>query len=172
MSQDLKLSCTPEQELVLTRIYDAPRALVYQAWTEAERLAKWWGPAGFAIDVAQFDLRPGGIFHYSMTLPDGHKMWGKFVYDEIQPPARITFVNSFSDAEGNITRAPFSETWPLEVYNVLTFEEAGGKTTITLRGGPINATPEEVATFAGHRSSMEQGFGGTFDQLAAFLASA
>ena len=172
MSHNLNLSYTPDQELVLSRTFDAPRELVYRAWTEAERLAKWWGPAGFAIEVAKLELRPGGLFHYSMTLPDGHQMWGKFVYLEIKAPERITFINCFSDPEGNITRAPFSATWPLDVYNVLTFVESAGKTTVTLRGGPVNATQEEVDTFVAGRASMQQGFGGTFDQLAAYLANA
>ena len=82
------------------------------------------------------------------------------------------FVNSFSDASGGITRAPFSATWPLEILNNMTFTEQEGKTTIDLRGGPINPTDEERATFEGSFASMKQGFGSTFDQLDEFLAKA
>jgi uncharacterized protein YndB with AHSA1/START domain len=99
-------------------------------------------------------------------------MWGRFVYREIVAPERIVFINSFSDEDGNITRAPFSSTWPLEVLNTLTLSEHEGKTTLTLRGGPINATEEERKTFEAGFDSMRQGFTGTFDQLADYLAKA
>jgi uncharacterized protein YndB with AHSA1/START domain len=163
---------TDDAEFVITRSFDAPRDLVFAAWTEAERLAHWWGPKGMRIRVAKLELKPGGIFHYAMEMPDGNEMWGKFVYREITPPERIVFVNSFSDPQGNTTRAPFSATWPLEVLNVLTFLEHDGKTTITLRGGPINATAEERATFRTGHKSMQQGFSGTFEQLAEYLVKA
>jgi uncharacterized protein YndB with AHSA1/START domain len=82
------------------------------------------------------------------------------------------FVSSFSDEAGGITRAPFSPTWPIEVLNNLTLTEENGKTTLTLRGGPINPTHEERANFEGMFDSMQQGFGGTFDQLDEYLAKA
>ncbi len=158
------------QEFELTRTFDAPRELVFKAWTEAERLNQWWGPKNFTVQTAQLDLRPGGVFHYCMRTPDGRDMWGKFVYREIVPPQRLVFVNSFSDAEGNTTRNPWNPAWPLEVLNHLTFTEQDGKTTITLRGAPINATPEEHKIFHDARPSMQQGFKGTLDQLAEHLA--
>jgi uncharacterized protein YndB with AHSA1/START domain len=159
-------------ELVITRTFDAPRELVFKAWTESEHLKHWWGPKGFTMNVSKLDLHPGGVFHYSMRSPDGHEMWGKFVYREIVAPEKIVFINSFSDEEGNITRAPFSPTWPLEVLNTLTLSEIEGKTRLTLRGGPINATEEERRTYEAGFESMKQGFGGTLDQLADYLARA
>lgn len=163
-----------EQEFVIARVFDAPREMVWKAWTEPERLAQWWGPKGFTMLVSKLDLRPGGVFHYCMSAPAGHpmsgKMWGKFVYREIVKPEKIVFINSFSDENGGITRHPMSATWPLEVLNVQTFTEHQGKTTVTLRGGPINATELERETFKEGHKSMQQGFTGTFDQLAAYLA--
>jgi uncharacterized protein YndB with AHSA1/START domain len=108
-----------------------------------------------------------------MAYQPGHEMYGRFVYREIAAPGRLIFVNSFSDAAGGITRAPFpqlGDRWPLEVLNSMTLTEKDGKTTLTLRGGPINATDEERKTFVSMFDSMRQGFGGTFDQLAAYLA--
>ncbi|WP_239711673.1 SRPBCC domain-containing protein [Paenibacillus sp. 19GGS1-52] len=75
-----------------------------------------------------------------------------------------------SDQEGNIVRASFSATFPLEIYNHLTLTETEGKTTITLRGGPINVSDEELNFFKGMFDSMKQGFGATFDQLDEYLA--
>jgi uncharacterized protein YndB with AHSA1/START domain len=108
------------KEFTITRVFDAPRELVFKAQTEAEHLSKWWGPKGYTMLVAKLELRPGGTFHYSMRSPEGHEMWGKFVYREIVAPERIVFVNSFSDESGATVRAPFAPDWPLEVLNMLT----------------------------------------------------
>jgi uncharacterized protein YndB with AHSA1/START domain len=160
-------------ELIITRIFDAPRELVFKAWSEPERLLHWWGPKGLNMGVSRFEFQPGGTFLYSMETPDGHKMWGKFVYREIEAPARIVFAVSFTDEAGNPVRHPLSPTWPLEVLNELILEEeANGKTKLTLRGGPINATAEECSTYEAGIPSMHEGFGGTMDQLDAYLAEA
>jgi uncharacterized protein YndB with AHSA1/START domain len=105
-----------------------------------------------------------------MKMPNGLAMWRKFVYRELVAPERLVFVNSFTDDTGKIIRSPFSVTWPLEILNTLTLAERGGKTTLDLRGGPINATEEERKTFEDFFGSMEEGFGGTFEQLASYLA--
>jgi uncharacterized protein YndB with AHSA1/START domain len=161
---------THGREFSISRTFDAPRELVFKALTESERLVHWWGPKGFTMEISRLDLRPGGIWHYSMKSPDGFVMWGKFVYREIVAPEKLVFVNSFSDEEGNLTRHPLSPTWPIEVLNTLTLTEQDGKTTMTIRGGPINASAEEVRTFEGGFESMQKGFSGTFDQLDEYLA--
>ncbi len=157
-------------ELVITRVFNAPRTLVWKAWTDPEQLVKWWGPKGMPISVHKFQLRPSGVFLYSMRAPDGNDWWGKFVYREITAPEKIVFINSFSDAKENISRHPLSPTWPLEVSNTLTLTEQDGKTTLTLRGSPINATQEEQKTFQSNISNVQQGFKGTLDQLEEYLA--
>ncbi len=163
-------SVDPEgKEFVVTRLFNASRELVWKAFTESERLAQWWGPKGLPIKVHKLELRPGGVFHYSMHSPDGKIWWGKFVYREIIAPEKIVFINSFSDANGGITRHPLSATWPREVMNTLTLVEREGKTTLTLRGGPINATEEEQKTFEEGYLSMQEGFKGTLDQLDDYL---
>ena len=116
------------------------------------------------------DLRPGGIFHYSFQMPGGPVLWGRFVYREIVAPERLVFVSSFSDENGGLTPPPFIPTWPLEILNTITFAEELGKTTLTLLASPINATPEELKTFREGMRSLERGFAGTLDQLAAYLA--
>lgn len=155
----------------VTRTFDAPRDLVYRACTEREHLFHWWGPKGYEMLTCEIDLRPGGLFRYGMRAPNGAEMWGLWVFREIVPQERIVFVVSFTDAEGRIIRHPLAATWPLEVLSTLEFTEQDGKTTITNTGGPINATPEEEATYAGAHAGMKQGFKGTYDQLDAYLAS-
>lgn len=158
-------------QLVLTRVFAAPRDLVFQAWTDPEHFGKWWGPKGFTLAVSKMDVRPGGMFLGSQKSPEGHEMWGKFVYQEVNAPEKLVFVQSFSDDQGNTVRAPFNPNWPLEIINILTLSEEDGKTSLTLRGGPHNATEEEQAVFEGMLPMLQQGFGGTFDQLADYLAS-
>jgi uncharacterized protein YndB with AHSA1/START domain len=160
-----------DREFTITRSFNAPRDLVWKAWSEPERLAQWWGPKGCKLEVRKLEFKPGGIFHYGMQMGPG-MWWGRFIYREIEKPERIVFVSSFSDEAGGITRAPFSSTWPLEVLNNLTLTEENGKTTVALRGGPINPTAEERAFYEGMFESMQQGFGGTFDQLDEYLAKA
>jgi uncharacterized protein YndB with AHSA1/START domain len=161
-----------EEAFEVTRVFNAPRELVFKAFTESERLAHWWGPKGFTMQVSTLDLRPGGLFRYKMKSPEGFEMWGRFAYQEIVAPERIVFVTSFSDEAGDITRHPMSDSWPLEVLNTMTLTEEEGKTRLTVRGYPINANKTEVRTFhEGHRS-MEQGFKGTLDQLESYLAEA
>lgn len=154
----------------ITRTFDAPRELVFKAWTESDQLAQWWGPKGMKVSVHKLELRPEGTFLYSMQTPDGKSMWGKFVYREIIAPERIVFVVSFTDEKGNPIRHPLSATWPLEVLSTLTLTEQDGKTTIQMEGVPINATEEERKTFQDGHAGMQQGWTGTMDQLADFLA--
>ncbi|MDR3528304.1 MAG: SRPBCC family protein [Rhizomicrobium sp.] len=153
----------------ISRRFAAPRALLWKLWTEEEHLARWWGPKGFEWLSGTLDLRPGGIFHYGMKSPDGKEMWGRFVFHEIAAPERLCFVNSFSDPQGSITRAPFFANWPLEVFNVMTLAEDGDGTVLTLRGAPINASEDERARYRSHHASMQAGFGASMDALEAYL---
>ncbi len=163
---------TPGQEFVISRVFNAPRDLVWKAWTDRERLMKWFGPKGFTMPVATQDLRPGGMFHYCLRSPTGEDMWGKFVFREITPPEKIVWVHSFSDEKGGTTHHPMSPTWPLEMISTATFTEQGGKTTVTVRWSPLNSTEDERKTFEAGRDGMRMGWTGTFEQLDAYLAKA
>jgi glutathione S-transferase len=105
-----------------------------------------------------------------MISPDGLEMWGKQVYREIKEPERLVFVNSFSDEKGGITRHPLHISWPLELLTTVTFQEQGGKTTVTVEWLPIKPSEEEWKTFDTNRDSMNQGWGGSFEALAEYLA--
>jgi uncharacterized protein YndB with AHSA1/START domain len=158
------------EEFVITRVFDAPRDLVWKVHTDCAHLKHWWGPKGFKVTSCKIDLRPGGIFHYRLQSANGQEMWGKFVYREIEAPRRLVFVVSFSDEQGGATRHPMSPNWPLEMLSILTFSEQGNKTTVTLRWSPLHATEEERQVFASGFESMRQGWTGTLDQLADYLA--
>jgi uncharacterized protein YndB with AHSA1/START domain len=157
-------------DFVVTRLLDAPRGLVWKAWTETDALAQWWGPKGFDLRVVKHEMKPGGHFHYSMKMPDGQMLWGRFVYGEITPPERLTYISSFADEKGALAPNFWMPDFPLELSNVLTLTEENGKTRLTLVGSPIAASETQVAAFVGLRTSMQGGFAGTFEQLEAYLA--
>ena len=160
-----------DREFVVTRVFDAPRDLVFRAWTEADRLARWFGPKGFTMLSTRLDLRPGGVFHYGMRSPDGKVMWGKWIFREVVAPERLVVVVSFSDEAGGVTRHPFAADWPAEVLSTMTLIEHDGKTTLTMRGVPLNATAMGRKTFEAAGDSMQKGWAGTLDQLAEHLAT-
>jgi uncharacterized protein YndB with AHSA1/START domain len=158
----------------VSRVFDAPRERVWRARCDPAEFARWWKPKGCTIRMIKHEIRTGGLFHYTMAFQEGQEMFARFFYREVAAPNRLVFVNSFSDAQGGITRSPFpqfGDTWPLEVANTMTFTQNGGQTTVTLRGAPVNATQEERKTFAAARDSMRQAFGGSFEQLAGYLAA-
>jgi uncharacterized protein YndB with AHSA1/START domain len=127
------ISRVEERELILERIFDAPRTIVFQAFSKAEHLKRWWGPKGWTLSVCNIDFRPGGVWHFCMKCIDesqeyyGHESWGKAVYSEIVEPERIVYIDSFSDAEGNIV-----EGMP-EAKITMTFVEHEGKTKLISR---------------------------------------
>ena len=161
-----------EFEFVISRVFDAPRDLVWKAWTESERLIKWWGPRGFDILSTKVDLRVGGIFLYHLRSPDGLEIWGKFAYREISPPEKLVFINSFSDPAGGTTRAPFFDgKWPLEILSTITLAEEGKKTKFTIKSVPYSASEIERKTFEEAAGSMQMGWSGTLDNLTDYLAA-
>ncbi len=159
------------ETFVIIRVFNAPRQRVWDAWTRPEQLGRWFGPKGTVTTAKTFDLRPGGMLHSFMDMPDGGRMWAKFVYREVEPISRLAWAHSFSDEHANVVRAPFFDgKWPLELLTVVTFEEEGAGTRLTLTWTPLNASEIERKTFAENMGSMNQGWSGSFDELDAFLA--
>src|SRR5229473_7502146 len=118
---------TAERELVIARILNAPRELVWKAWTEPERQAQWLGPRGFTTLSCQMDVRPGGSFRFGMRSPEGTDHWLQGVYSEVVEPERIVSTYVWTDAHGNPTRP--------ETLLTVTFADIDGKTKLTLHQG-------------------------------------
>ncbi len=155
---------------VVAREFAAPLALVWQAWTERDHLARWFGPAGFAMTVEKFDLRPGGVCHFRLDAPDGTAMWARFAYREIVPQEKIVWVHAFSDPDGGLGRQPLSdETWPRQLLAAATFAARDGRTVVTVSWVPLDAGADELRTFEKHRGSMQQGWSGSLDRLTHLL---
>lgn len=154
-----------EEMLVITRTFDAPRSLVFKAWTDPERLMRWWGPNGFTLPVCMLDLRPGGVLHYCMRSPDGKEYWGRGVYREIVEPERIVYTDCFSDEQGNVappTQYGLSAEWLMETEVTVTFAEEEGRTLLTLESA-IGAVPAEELEMC------RQGWSESLERLAAEL---
>ncbi len=156
----------------ITRVFDAPRERVWQAWTEPERLKQWWSPPGFTTHTCKVDLRPGGVFLYGMKAPDGTEVWGRFIYREIVAPEKLVFIVSFSDPQGGRVRHPWSEHWPLDILSTVTFEALGSRTRVSVQWIPHDASELERKTFDEGRDSMRQGWTGTLDHLDSYLGKA
>jgi len=149
---------TAEQELTFTRVFDAPRSLVFKAWTEPERMKQWWGPHRFTNPVCELDVRPGGSIRVHMRGPDGtvYPMGG--VFREIVEPERLVFTTTaLHDASGEPQ---------LETLNTVTFIERNGKTTLTLHTRVIKATPAAAFALAG----MEEGWSQSLERLTNLLS--
>jgi uncharacterized protein YndB with AHSA1/START domain len=147
-----------EQELVLSRVFDAPRELVFKVWTDPKHVARWWGPHGFTNPVCELDLRPGGAILIHMRGPNGvvYPMTG--VFQEIVRPERLVFTSAALDAAGN----------PMfEVLTTVTFAEQGKKTKQTMRARVIKTTPQAAPYIAG----MEQGWTQSLERLTAYVAT-
>ncbi|NWQ41799.1 SRPBCC domain-containing protein [Bacillus sp. EB106-08-02-XG196] len=156
-------------QIKVTHTFNAPRELVFKAFTESDHLKNWWGPKGWTFEVLKSDFLPGGVFHYSQKPADGNVMWVKFVYSEMITPEKIVYSSFFSDEEGNTVRAPFHANWPVETLNTITFSEAEGKTNLTMIVAPVSPTEEELKTFEDSKEMAKEGYSGTYYQLDEYL---
>jgi uncharacterized protein YndB with AHSA1/START domain len=153
--KDKPSSPATDRELQLTRVFDAPRSLVFKAWTEPERIKQWWGPRGAVIFSCEMDFRPGGLWRTHAKGPDGGEFVSLSVFREIVEPERLVFTFAWEDAAGK----PKHET-----LVTITFVEQNGKTVLSFRQGVF----ETVASRDGH----EEGWRGFFDHLGDYLPHA
>jgi uncharacterized protein YndB with AHSA1/START domain len=152
------LQATPsatDREVLITRVFDAPRDLVFQAWTDPEHLQRWHAPHGCTIRFAALDLRQGGELHSCIHTPDGQDCWCKGTYLEIVVPERIVYTLAMSDEHGNLVEsadAGKDADWPRETTVTVTFAEHGTGTKLTLH----QTVSEEIAKRTGAYPSWLQ----------------
>jgi uncharacterized protein YndB with AHSA1/START domain len=139
---------TDQRELVLTRLIDAPRALVFRAWTQPEHIARWWGPQGFAAVYCEMDFRVGGSYRVGMRSPEGVVYSKRGVYREIVEPERIVFTFAWENPAADAPRN--------ELLTTVTFDEAGAATRLTLRQTPFAAIEQRDSHRAGWTSTLER----------------
>jgi len=145
-----------KQDLVLTRIFDAPREIVFRAWTDPKHLAEWFGPHGFTNPVCEVDLRPGGEWRHVMRGPDGNDYPMTAIFQEVVRPERLVFVTYVPDKEKSL----------FEILNTVTFNDQAGKTKLTLEAKVLKSTPEAAPMLAG----MEEGWSQSLERLTKYLS--
>jgi uncharacterized protein YndB with AHSA1/START domain len=146
---------TAERELVITRVFDARRDLVWKAWTERDRVLQWLGPKAFTALDFEMDRRPGGAWHSRMRSPEGTEHSNRGVVREVVEPERLVFTFAWDDADGKPGR---------EMLITITFAEHGAQTEMTFT--------QAVFESAEDRDGHSEGWNESFDKLAAFLATA
>jgi uncharacterized protein YndB with AHSA1/START domain len=144
-----------DRVLVITRVFDAPRDLVFKAWIEPEHLVHWWGPRGFTSTILANDVRPGGAYRFHRRGPEGDDHWSQGVYREVVKPERIVMAGAWADVNGK----PVSP----ETLLTVTFEEHNGKTKLTLH----QAVFESVTA----RDAHQNGWTSSLERLAEYLAT-
>jgi uncharacterized protein YndB with AHSA1/START domain len=143
---------TAQRELVITRLLDAPRELVFKVWTQPEHLVRWWGPKDFTAPHLKMDVRVGGAYRANIRSPEGTDYWMRGVYREVTPPERLVFTFAWEeDGERG-----------LDTLVTVTFADQGGKTRLTFRQAPFQSDAE--------RDSHHGGWSECFDRLAGYLA--
>jgi uncharacterized protein YndB with AHSA1/START domain len=143
--------------LVTTRVFDAPRELVFAAWSDPKHLAQWWGPNGFTTTTSAFDMRPGGVWRFVMHGPDGRDYQNRIVFDEIVKPERLVYHHSGAD-----------DVEPVQFHVTVTFEDVGGKTRLTMRAVfPTAAERDRVVKDYGAAEGAKQ----TLARLADYVAT-
>jgi uncharacterized protein YndB with AHSA1/START domain len=154
------------ERMVVTRIFDAPRELVWKAWTDPKYVMQWWGPKGFTAPVCEIDFRVGGKFLYCMRTPDGQEGWNAGEYHEIVLHEKIVSSMYFSDAEGNkVEPAEYGIEHEAidDAYDVTLFEDLGnGQTKLTFIGNDSMQNAIE--------SGQLEGWEETLDKVAAVVA--
>jgi uncharacterized protein YndB with AHSA1/START domain len=146
-----------EKSLVLTRVLDAPRALVWQAWIDPAHMAQWWGPKHFTNPVCEMDVRPGGIMRIDMRAPDGTVYPMDGVFHEIVEPERLVFTAIARDHAGNVM---------LVSHTAVSLVALGGKTELTVQAHAVGLAPTAPQMLAG----MEAGWTQSLEKLAEHVA--
>jgi uncharacterized protein YndB with AHSA1/START domain len=147
------LTTPSDRELVVTRVFDAPRGLVFEAWTKPEHVRKWYGLRSMTTTVCEIDLRPGGAWRWGQAGPDGQEYVFSGVYKEIVPPERLVYTEMFELMPGG------------EALVTLTFDEQDGRTTLTSN----SLWPSAEALAGAIASGMEDGVAEEYDRLAEHL---
>ena len=143
-------------EFVLDRVFDAPREMVWRAWTDPELLARWYGPNIETI-IHKFDLTPGGEWLNEMKMR-GNSMLSKSVFQAVVPEEKLVWHQSSTDADWNVISNPMMAEWPRVISTIVTFEDEGPRTNLRLTWAPHEATDTEIACFAGAVANMGKGW--------------
>jgi len=156
---------------IIVREFDAPRELIFDAWTRVEHLNNWMFPMpGCQCEFVSADIKNGGTSLHKLTLPNGHQMWLLTQYEKVKAPDQLTFLQYMSNESGDIVPNVRMPGWPKDMLATLEFEAlSASETKITFYWEPQNPTDEELAVFEASRADHHKGWGAGMDQLVAYL---
>ena len=157
---------SPADSVLISRVIDAPRELVFKAWTDPEQLTRWYAPRGCSIDFRTLDVRPGGDFHSCILTPHGKECWCKGVYREIVEPERIVFSMEVSNEQGDSAEPSdvgMDPDWPKETIVTVTLDDIGARTKLTLQ--------QTVAESLAKRTGAHPGWLDMLDRLNEILTA-
>lgn len=155
-------------EFVLERRFNAPRGLVWRSWTEADLLARWYGP-GVETIIHKLEVRPGGFWLNEMKMTGGSH-YQLVEYTEVLPPEKLVWLHSVADADWNVAANSMMPDWPRVLMTTVTFLEAGDHTDVRLVWTPHEASDAEIACFQGAISGLDKGWGKGMELLEELLA--
>ena len=153
---------------IIDRDFDAPRDLVWKAWSDPELLARWYGP-GVDTVIHGFDLKPGGTWLNEMKWGDKSDR-SRMDFQEVVTGEKIVWMHASTDADWNVAPNQMMPDWPRLLLTTVTFEEADGNTKVRLTQVPVDATDAEIACFANMMAGMDKGWGSGFTLIAEILA--
>ena len=155
-------------EYKFDRVFDAPRDMVWRAWTDPKLLSRWYGP-GIETIIHAYDLKPGGAWLNEMKWGDKAD-YSKMAFQEVTPPEKLGWHHSSTDSDWNIAANPMMPDWPRTLLTTVLFEEQGAQTMVRLSQIPIDATDAEIACFAKMMAGMDNGWGSGYAVIDTVLA--
>ena len=171
LAEFLEKRASGTETFVINRSFDAPVELMWEMWTDPEHFSKWLGPTGSSMNFVRADIKSGGRSFYSMSMPNGLKMYGRIEYKELRKPTLLVYTQEFCDENEQPARHPMLATWPAKMLTTVRFAEEGGKRTrVTVTWQCFGETPsEDLQTFVEGKAGATMGWTGSFDQLDAHL---
>ena len=157
---------------ILSREFNAPRQLVFDAWTQVEHLTQWMFPMqGCKCEYVSADIKTGGSSLHKVIMPNGHEMFLLTKFEEVSSPDKIVFLQYMSNAEGEIVPSNHMPNWPKDMRATVLLEGDGDKTQLTFLWEPVNPTKEEAEAFEASRSEHGKGWGAGLEQLHLYLSA-
>lgn len=144
-------------EYIIERVFDAPRDMVWQVWTDPKLVSRWYGP-NIETTLHKFDLEPGGLWLNEMKWGE-NSSFQKMEFQEISKPEKLVWHHYSTDADWNIAANPMMPDWPRALLTEVTFVETGGKTTVRLSQIPMDASEAEISCFTEMMAGMDNGWG-------------
>jgi uncharacterized protein YndB with AHSA1/START domain len=155
----------------MTHEFNAPVEKVFEAWTDPEKIKRWFAPKDYSIIYSKADIKAGGESHYCMSSKGGLEIWVKKFFKDFIPPAKLSYTQVYSNEKGGIEPHPMIKNFPIEIFTTVMLDEKNGKTILNLTWEPLNASTEQVTRFMDETFELSQEWGGMLDQLEQLLAN-